>query len=260
MFVLLIALAGAYALYRSSQSRGDSSSGPASPTTSATLAADLAELPRDVRDYVMSFVVDPSSSYHDFESGADALEQGCRGASVGEMTYASNSTYSYQAPTLQTAEQQLTPITTNSVSLNSYPTQMQISPTASSSPALGSMQLASPSASTSSTPSSTSSSPSPTSPPSSASTSAKTTPIPMSTWCYPRAARRLRVIAAEKRAGLGGAVVAAGLGTRTASVSGTAPRSCESRRGGRMWTCCQCGRLRGNMTTECTSCDHRRCG
>lgn len=44
-------------------------------TTPETMAADFAELPKDIRDYVMAFVYDPRSTPGEFEAGAKELVQ-----------------------------------------------------------------------------------------------------------------------------------------------------------------------------------------
>lgn len=73
MLVVFVAI-GVYVVYRIARGGGGGSvAGVVAPTTPASITSDLAELPRDVRDYVMSFVVDPASQPGDFEEGAFVL-------------------------------------------------------------------------------------------------------------------------------------------------------------------------------------------
>jgi len=226
MLVVFLAI-GVYVVYRmTAGASGVSAPGTRmSPSTARSISDDLAELPRDVRDYVMSFVVDPASLAEDFDDGADALERGCAvGGKVG-VDYA---------------------ISSMAETYNATASASQSEPTMTMTP--------------SSAPIAASASP------------ASTTPAPAgskpdSTWCYPRAAARLRAIAAEKRAGLGDAIVSAGLVARSmmsgAAVSGAyafGMRSCNTSPMTSSWTCCQCRRPLRNSISECPNCEHRRCG
>lgn len=161
MLYVFLAL-GVVIAYRWVRHDGGAVVGTISPSTSQTIASDLSELPRDVRDYVMSFVVDPASQPDDFEEGAAALRER-----------------------------------------------------------------------------------------------------------FPRAAARLGAIAAEKRAGRGGAIVSAGLSARTMmtarSTNGVVAgvfgmRTCETSLMTSSWTCCQCRHSFRNSINSCPNCDHRRCG
>lgn len=249
MLVVFLVI-GAYVVYRVATSAPGANTPGArmSPSTPLAISSDLAELPRDVRDYVMSFVVDPASLAEDFDDGADALERGCvAGGKVGVDYFISSSAETFNASsTSLPSEPTLTMTPTSAPSLASTAPTTSFSPSSSATAIPGAPVRAVS--------------------PATAIPGATSRPAG-STWCYPRAAARLRAIAAEKRAGLGDTIVSAGLAARammsSASVTGAyafGMRSCETSPMATSWTCCQCRRALRNSISTCPNCEHRRCG